>query len=285
MTTQPFGRTAAELVRARRSVRTYLERPLEEELARRFVDGLAGAPPPPFGSPVRLGLLRAFDPARKGVKRLGTYGVIRGARDYLAGAVGARARSMEDFGFVFEWAVLLATDLGLGTCWLGGTLQRGAFGRALGSRPDEVVPAASPVGLPAEERRLMERAMRFLANSDNRKPFAELFVEGAPDAPCGELEAGPLREPLEALRLAPSASNKQPWRVWVERDRGRCHLFLLRTPGYGLLPGVDLQRIDVGIAMCHFALVAAERGLAGGWRDGSAAAPAWPGHEYVATWA
>jgi nitroreductase len=280
-----FKTSASDLIRARHSVRTYLDQPLDEELARRLRDGLAAPPPPPFGSPVRLGLLQAFDPTRKGVQKLGTYGVIRGARDYLGGAVGACARSMEDFGYVFEWAVLLATDLGLGTCWLGGTFQRGAFGRALGARPDEVVPAASPVGRAADARRFLDRALRFVANSDNRKPFAELCVEGAPDDPCTELEAGPLREPLEALRLSPSASNKQPWRMWLERDRSRCHLFLLRNPGYGLLPGVDLQRIDMGIAMCHFGLVAAEQGLAGRWQDQAGSAPRWDGHEYVATWA
>jgi nitroreductase len=285
MAARAFSRPIEELIRARSSVRTYHPRPLEDELARQLEQTLAEPPPAPFGTPVRLGLLRTFDPARKGVEKLGTYGVIRGAKDYLAGAVTASRRAMEDFGYLFEWAVLQATDLGLGTCWLGGTLQRGAFGRALGTRPEEIVPAASPVGHPADQRRFLDSAMRFFAGSDQRLPFGQLFVHGHPDRPLDPEEAGPLADPLELLRLAPSASNKQPWRVWLEPGAGRAHLFLRRNPGYGLLPGVDLQRIDLGIAMCHLALAAAGQGLAGRWQALASEAPAWPGLEYAATWA
>ena len=57
---------------------------------------------------------------------------------------------------------------------------------------------------------------------------------------------------------------------------------LLRTKGYGqgtlafrLLRLADLQRVDMGIAMCHFALACREYGLAGTW------APALPGRRPV----
>ena len=49
------------------------------------------------------------------------------------------------------------------------------------------------------------------------------------------------------------------------------HFFLQRTPGYGdsltfkLLRLADIQRVDMGIAMCHFALTARELGLSGHW--------------------
>ena len=50
----------------------------------------------------------------------------------------------------------------------------------------------------------------------------------------------------------------------------------------------DLQRVDLGIALCHFELVARELGLAGEWVfDGPAAsvgADAPQGVEYTATW-
>jgi len=47
----------------------------------------------------------------------------------------------------------------------------------------------------------------------------------------------------------------------------------------------DLQRVDLGIAMCHFELVAREAGLGGSWvvADPGLALPA-PGIEYTATW-
>jgi hypothetical protein len=72
------------------------------------------------------------------------------------------------------------------------------------------------------------------------------------------------------VRLGPSASNRQPWRI--VKGEGAWHLYLQRTPGYRdgatarLLKLADLQRIDMGIAMCHFELVARQAGLPGGWR-------------------
>ena len=64
--------------------------------------------------------------------------------------------------------------------------------------------------------------------------------------------------PLEMVRLAPSAVNKQPWRVVV--DGNMVHFFEVHS-----LPAaeVDLQRVDVGIAICHFHLAVLEQGMAG----------------------
>ena len=68
------------------------------------------------------------------------------------------------------------------------------------------------------------------------------------------------------MRLAPSASNKQPWRIVRLGDV--FHFFLARDRAYGsLMPFADLQRIDMGIAMCHFQLAARELGLPGKWHS------------------
>jgi hypothetical protein len=43
---------------------------------------------------------------------------------------------------------------------------------------------------------------------------------------------------------------------------------LSRDKAYSaMMPNVDLQRIDLGIAMCHFQLSAQELGLDGEWQD------------------
>jgi hypothetical protein len=90
--------------------------------------------------------------------------------------------------------------------------------------------------------------------------------------------------------MAPSATNKQPWRIVRRGDDW--HFYLVRTKGYGkgspwfkLLRIADLQRVDLGIAMCHFELVARESGRDGLWvvEDPGLALPA-PGIEYTATW-
>jgi len=49
------------------------------------------------------------------------------------------------------------------------------------------------------------------------------------------------------------------------------------------LSNIKVQEIDMGIAMCHFDLVARERGLPGRWVK-SFADPEISGLQYVATW-
>jgi len=173
---------------------------------------------------------------------------------------------MEDYGYGMERNILLVTSLDLGTCWLGGTLNRAGFARKIGLTPDELMPAISPVGYPAGKRSLTDRAFRFMANSDRRKPWEELFFDEKPGNPLVKEQAGNPGEALESVRMGPSASNRQPWRV--VREGKSFHFFLQRTPGYDRITGeIRLQEVDMGIAICHFELAAMEMGLAGSWRQ------------------
>jgi nitroreductase len=251
-------------IRARRSCRKYDDSPIPGAALARMRACLADPPPPPFGHQIRLALVERDD-LREDAARLGTYGVIRGARGFLVGAVQDDPGGLEDFGYVMEWAILVATSLGLGTCWLGGTLTRDAFGEALGIRPGEEVPAASPIGVPAEGKTLVDRIFRSMAGSDGRKPWAELFFMDSPARPLLAEEAGAFAQALDLLRVGPSASNRQPWRVILDASSGALHFLLCRTPGYGRFIPVDLQRVDMGIALCHFECGARAAGLEGRW--------------------
>ena len=88
--------------------------------------------------------------------------------------------------------------------------------------------------------------------------------------------------------MGPSASNRQPWRI--VRDEAGFHFYVQRSAGYRdvikLARVVDLQRVDLGIAMCHFGLTATETGLSGAWevRDPGIERPNGL-TEYVVTWA
>ena len=57
--------------------------------------------------------------------------------------------------------------------------------------------------------------MRKAIKADERLPFEELFFDGTFDNPLSKERAGNLAQPLEMVRLSPSAVNKQPWRVIV----------------------------------------------------------------------
>ena len=169
---------------------------------------------------------------------------------------------MEGFGFAFEKAVLYATSQGLGTCWLGGTFKRGAFSKVM-QIDGEYLPAASPLGYAKEKRSLREKVVAKSAGARTRKSFGALFFDKNFDTPL-EISESRIKTCLEMVRIAPSASNKQPWRVVKIDDK--YHFFMRITKKYSgnAAFGFCMQRIDLGIAACHFSLAAAELGIKGG---------------------
>ena len=274
-------------IRSRTSIRSFDATPLStadrDALLRAFEDCLPG----PFGGRPRFALT---EPAAVGTDgRIGTYGVIRGARAYIAGAVKREPFAFVDFGYCLEGVILAATTRGLGTCWLGGFFDRGAAARVLDLGPGEVVPAASPVGRPAEGKRtVMERVIRGSAGSRRRKPFGTLFFDGDFGRPLEPETAGSWAEVLECVRIGPSASNKQPWRILQggSAEAPVFHLFLDEDRLYSrAIPGVLLQDLDAGIAMRHFEAAARALGLPGGWSRGDDSIPCpKASYKYISTW-
>ena len=271
-----------ETIKQRISCRSFDGRPLDNNMKERlrafFLENTRG----PFGNLLRFELIDLAEAERAELKSLGTYGVIKGVSLFIAGAVAKGQRAMEDYGYGMERNILFATTLGLGTCWLGGTLNRSGFARKIGLSPEEFMPAISPVGTPADKRSMTDRAFRFMAKSDKRKPWAELFFDERPGNPLVKDTAGVCGQALEAVRIGPSASNRQPWRVI--REGASIHFFLARTPGYDKMTGeIRLQEVDMGIALCHFELVAKELGIGGSWLQAKPGfdAGTW---QYVVSW-
>ena len=78
----------------------------------------------PLGSQAHFALVAAAPGDASALKRLGTYGFIKGATGFIVGAVRQAPNDLEDYGYLREQVILYATGLGLGTCWLGGTFTR-----------------------------------------------------------------------------------------------------------------------------------------------------------------
>jgi nitroreductase len=276
-----------ELIKQRYSCRDYLERPIADAERVALATALVSLDTGPFGNRCRPALLASTADDQAALKGLGTYGFVKGATGFLLGAVKPGPLDMEDYGYVLQRAVLEAAELGLGTCWLGGTFTKSSFARKIDARPDEVVPAVIAAGYPTDTSR--RHWVRRSAGSERRLPPEELFFDERPKTPLDLASDGDLAAILEAVRWAPSASNKQPWRL-IRKD-GTWHFYLARTKGYGkgpltsLVKMADLQRVDMGIAMCHFELAARESGIGGRWVTGQPlpgnTAAGW---EYTASW-
>lgn len=261
----------ADAVRARRSVRTYDGRPLTPE-DRAAIEAFAKASGNPFGETVSLHIVDRAVVA--GGEKLGTYGVIKGAGTFLGVSVPEGRGALLAAGYELESLVLYATARGLGTVWLAATFTRDAFASAMGVPDDAVFPAIAPIGYPAAKPRPLESLMRAAAGSSRRKPWEALFYEGDFATPLTRDAAGPYAEPLEAVRLAPSAVNAQPWRV--VKDGNAWHFYAMYREG--LSKGEEsIKWVDLGIALAHFRLSALEQGLEGAFREDSQRAAGAPG--------
>jgi nitroreductase len=268
-----YGKPIAELIERRFSCRTYAARPIAAETQERLRDLMASLDAGPFGTPLRFELVAASEEDRAALKGLGTYGFIRGASGFIVGAVGHGAKDLEDYGYTMESLILAATDLDLGTCWLGGTFTRSRFARRIQVSSDEQVPAVAAVGYVTDPGQARMGLLRRVINASSRLPWERLFFDERFGAPLTRESAGRFARVLDLVRLAPSGSNKQPWRV--VKDRETWHFYLERTAGYGGLATKllgrkgaafpDIQRMDLGIAICHFDLASREMSMSGTW--------------------
>ena len=270
---------ALELMKSRRSIRRYTDEPVPEALLEEVLEAGRWAPSASNRQPWHFIVVRDVE-MRQAVAEHAAYYFIKWAHVEEAPVLIAlcgetrnrvyRQFLHEDVGLAGGQMMLQATALGLGTCWLGGSFTKSRFARAIDAGPDESVPAVVAAGYPAQSPGFLDRRMRHPVQADHRFPWNRLFWNGQFGTPLTVEAAGAYASVVENVRRGPSASNKQPWRV--VRCGDRWHLYIQRTPGYrdGIfqrLGGIaDMQRIDLGIALCHWELSAGERNLEGHWQ-------------------
>jgi nitroreductase len=258
-----------EIIPERFSCRTYLEEPIPAASLLQLQEYINTLPAGPFGSKPRFKIVAATPEDPAALRGLGTYGFIHGATAFLVGASQPVGYYLEDFGFLMEEIILAATRLGLGTCWLGGSFTRSSFEKRISIQPGEEIPAVTAMGMIADEDEARNGLIRRKVGAQTRRGWERMFWDKGFGSPLSKGNAGNYAVPLEMIRLGPSASNKQPWQI--VRIGTHWHFYLRRTEGYRVgavnktLKIADIQRLDIGIAMCHFELTCMELGLPGKW--------------------
>lgn len=186
---------------------------------------------------------------------VGSYGKVKGATTLIA-FVGDMddPHVQEKLGYTGEGIILEATAMGLATCWVGGFFRPGVAASVVGIARNEKVLAVTPVGRALEELSLEERTMTGFARSHQRRPLAHL-VTGLDTSEWPEW----VKSGLEAARLAPSATNRQPWRFHLERES------ITVSVANARLDFFVSKRLDCGIAMLHIEVAALKCGAQGRW--------------------
>ena len=276
-----FSNKITDTIRSRVSVRTYDKKPLSGDLMKKITEHLKKLNGP-FEARCTFTILDKAEAKQEDNIKLGTYGVIKGASTYIAGVVENKPFCMEQLGYQMEWLILYLTEIGLGTCWLAGTFNRGSFTQAVECKSNELMPVVVPFGYAREKRSMLDSVMRAAAGSAKRKDWSELFYTDSFNNILDKNVKDAYEIPLEMARLAPSASNKQPWRIL--RKAGIYHFYICHTPSYNRMYSYDIQKIDMGIAMLHFEATAREAGLPGGWSISDPGLDTPQHHEYIVSW-
>jgi hypothetical protein len=187
----------------------------------------------------------------------GAYGRVSGAPAALA-FVGDTTSPTANahVGYTGEALVLESTALGLDTCWVGGFFSRERTAALLDLADEDRVYAITPVGYAPEQHSGKEKIV-FRSGGHKKRRALPQIAEGiaAKDWP-GWAVSG-----VRAVRTAPSAINRQPWRFRLESNES---VLLFHT-----IPDTTTvsPKLDCGIAMLHFELGVRHAGHRGAWED------------------
>jgi nitroreductase len=277
-----YNKSITELVKKRTSVRTYNNTYIHKDIINKldeFTNQIKG----PFESKVRFKIINTKEEINGG--KLGTYGIIKGTSTYIGVVVEDGPMNLEELGYEMEALILYATSLGLGTCWIAGTFKKSEFSKAMGVKENEIFAVISPIGYRSDKKSFMEKIIKLQGTLGRRKDWSELFKlkDCITPIPINN-ELGVIEEALENVRLAPSAINKQPWRI--VKDQDKFHFYKVeKYSSHSKNTGINNHRIDMGIAMCHFDLTCKEFGIKGRFIDSNPQFKSAPiDFKYIITW-
>ncbi len=206
-----------EAIRARHSVRAYTDEPVSQaniDELRRLADKLNRE------SGLKMQVVAGDTKAFSGF--MAHYGKFRNVTNYIA-LVGSKWSSTVDekVGYYGERLVLRATQLGLGTCWVGLTYSRNR----------------DVVKVEQNERLVCVIAFGHIAESGRaHKTKTRAQVMSATDAPQWFIDG------VDAALLAPTALNQQKFKFKL-LDNGK----VKASAGLGFF-----SKVDLGIVKCHF---------------------------------
>ena len=178
---------------------------------------------------------------------------------WYAALVGAKDPVEEEkLGYYGERLILLATSMGLATCWVARTYDHDTVRVELAE--GETLHDVVPIGYAPDKTPFKQRTIR-AGLRKRSKDHADLYLGPRPLAQAPEW----IQACIDAVWRGPSAINEQPV-VFVQDaiDASvRAKLSRVKT---------GMEHTDLGIAKYHFAVVADACGMPGTWQWGDGGA-------------
>lgn len=242
-----------ESINARRSVRSYLQKPLDTDTMNALVSFCENVHVP-FTHDVELRFFKA-EKNRKLANNLA-----KPPEDCIAFIANTDLLSVAKVGFIGELVLLYATGLGVSTCWFGHyllseverllpnlTSARGHFGYGYGKEEQsgKMAICISPLGYRDLENPRFVDQLSSRMGMFKRKPLDERLIGGISEE---NLHAD-LHFALDLARKAPSAANTQHWEFAVSPDQ--THVTIAKPVGF---KHIKWEHPDVCVGACaaHF---------------------------------
>jgi nitroreductase len=178
---------------------------------------------------------------------------------YLAVYAADEYMAQVNAAFMLQQMDLWFSAQGLGSCWLG--------------MPNPAPEAATAGGLPF----FIMLAFGAPAEAVHRAELSEFKRKAAMEI----TNLAGNEKPVEALRLAPSAVNRQPW--YLTGDASALRLCGKKNNVLQKMMFGDMPRADMGVALCHLWLAAENERAFQGFEREAAPKDIPAGFEYVVT--
>lgn len=205
-----------DVMKARHSVRSYLDKPIEKE-KRAELESLLKKCNEESG----LNMQIIYNEPKCFDTMMAHYGNFKGVQNYIA-LVGKKFKDLEEkCGYYGEQLVLKAQELGLNTCWVALTYGKGKCAAKINSGEKLVVVISLGYG---ETQGVTHNVKAVSEVSNYMKGHSEWFLNG-----------------VKAALLAPTAMNQQKFYFSLDNDK------VTAKAGLGFYTNLDL-----GIVKYHF---------------------------------
>ena len=210
--------TLQEAMRARHSVRQYLEKPIEEEKLKQLQTLIDEC-----NQKGKLHIQLVTNEPKAFAGGMAKYGKFSGISNYIA--MICKKGEETTLGYYGELVVLTAQTLGLNTCWVGLSFSNQRDQYQMG--PDEHLVCVVSLGYGANQgvQHPQKKTVADVTKTQGAAP--DWFVRGA-----------------EAALLAPTAVNQQKFEFILHENN--------RVEAKAKFSLIGYAAIDLGIAKCHF---------------------------------
>lgn len=245
--------TIADL-KLRHSQRVFSDKPLSENIINRLRSLITDINTHEAG--VRFELV--IDDPKPFNSLLKSYGMFRNVKNYIACVVDHDyPYDLQRAGYYGEKLLMNAFCMGLGTCFVGGTYNSDRINVRI--RIGEELLFLIVLGHESDRGESITARLTQRLSHLKKLDYIDYLVTKLPMSEC--FETFPLlKEGLEAIACAPSALNKRPTRIAIQRINA-CYELTLYVPTKN-----KRQLIDLGIAMFNF-----EVAYPGEWQWGNPA--------------